>query len=119
MFIEFQLPQDCIEGSVQAFDEDGKEVRVSRIVFTPYFFTPTSIPVVLYASLFKGTADERKRSDKSALQRCVLTVSGRKSNMRFQDRTEHVTPLCEDSKAKEKGKEAANVGSTTGKASSR
>lgn len=101
MFIEFQLPQDCVEGSIQAFDEENREVKVSRIVYTPFFFKPSSVPVVLYASLFRGKPGDGKENDKDALQRCVVTASGTKSNMRFQDRTEHVTPLCEDSRARE------------------
>ena len=100
MYIEFQLPQDGVQGNVQAYDEAGNEVQVSRIVYTPYFFKSSSVPVILFASLFKGKPTDKKQSDKSARQRCVVTVSGTKANLRFQDRTEHVRPLYEDPKAK-------------------
>ena len=108
MFIEFQLPQDSVQGSVRAFDEDGNEVNVSRIVYTPFFFKPSSIPTVLFASLFKGKPEDTQEGNTKASQRAVLTVSGSKAAMRFQDRTEHVTPLCEEPK-KEPKKEAASV----------
>ena len=101
MFIEFQLPQDEVEGAVHAFDEDGNEVKVSRIIYTPFFFKPAAVPVVLYASLFRGKPDEKKQDDKNALQRSVITVSGGKGYMRYHDRTEHVTPLFEDPTRKE------------------
>lgn len=101
MYIEYQLPQNSIQGEVTAYNEDGEEVQVSRIVYTPFFFTPGSIPVVLYTSLFLGAAPvERDSIGKVVVQRSVLTVSGATCRLRFQDRTEHVTPLCEDSKAK-------------------
>lgn len=101
MFIEFQLPQDGVQGDVKAYDEDGNEVNVARIVYTPFFFKPSAIPTVLFASLFRGTPEATKRHDKTAVQRSVLTLSGSKANLRFQDRTEHVTPLCEETSKKE------------------
>jgi hypothetical protein len=116
MFIEFQLPQDGVEGDIVAFDEEGNKVKVSRIVYRPYFFKPSSVPVVMFASLFGGNPSEKKASDKSAKQRSVLTVSGTKATLKFQDRTEHVTPLCEEPD-KDETKEPAR-GSTSRKSSS-
>jgi len=104
MFVEFQLPQNHVEGKITAYDEQGNEVEVSRIIYEPYFFKPTSIPAVLYASLFPKTPDAVPRSA-PASQRGALVVSGSKGHLRYQDRTTGVKPLCEEpSKPKETSK---------------
>jgi hypothetical protein len=95
MFIDFKLPQDGVEGDITAYDADGKEVKVARIVYTPYFFSPGAITPVLYASLSPGAPDAKKKAVVS--QRAAVVVSGRQGRIRFQDRTHRVTPLCEES----------------------
>jgi hypothetical protein len=99
MHIEFQLPQGGVEGDIKAYDADGKEVKVARIVYTPFFFTPSSVPVVLYASLLSGANPPSGTPHARRVeQRSVLTVSGAKGRLRFQDRTTHVKPACEEKK---------------------
>jgi hypothetical protein len=93
MFIEFVLPQDNVDGELIAYDLDGKPVKVSRVIYKPYFFTSTAIPTVMFASLFPG--DPGTKEAAKPTQRAAVVVSGTKNRLRFMDRTKPVLPQCE------------------------
>lgn len=75
MRIKFRVPQDGIEGRLLAYDENGKEVKVTTMEWEPYFFRPEAIPNVMFATV---EADNGK-----VCYQAVITVSGARGTLRM------------------------------------
>ena len=86
MKLEVKVPGDGIEADIEVFDANGKklDIKLGRIVVTPYYFDPAGCPAALYIR----TLDKKEEE----ISRGVVQLPGSSGRARIYDRTERVDP---------------------------
>lgn len=92
MSVEFILPQHGADGDCQAFDAEGKSIKLPhRIVVNPYFFRPDSVANVLFCRVLAATGTKLK-ADAPEIQKLVFQQPGTTGKLKIVDRSQRVLP---------------------------